>query len=113
MASKKSASAIPLFLVTGLILLVVYSIVRRDGDSYFARSARLIGQMMEGFTTRTSIGAMCPKGWKFFNNDKGASFCCGANVNPYGATCSDPKKTCALEPNLKNDKGAAVPLCKT
>jgi hypothetical protein len=95
MASKKSVPLGTLFFAIGLVLAVVVYIVRRDQDSGFARLVAAFGEMVEGFDAPSPS---CPRGMKFFNDRKGASFCCGAEVNPIGATCSDPKKTCALEP---------------
>lgn len=103
---KKTGSLLPLFFAVLAVVLVVVNIVRRDTDSWFTRAVGWISERTEGFDAPVKTATACPTGMRPFNNEKGASFCCGATVNPYGATCSDPKKTCALEPH------AEVPLCK-
>ena len=103
---KKIVSLLPLFFAVVAIVLVVVNIVRRDENSLLARAVGWVGERVEGFDSKATTATACPKGMRPFNNEKGASFCCGATVNPYGATCSDPKKTCALEPNTE------APLCK-
>ena len=102
----KKIGMLPLFFGVLAVVLVVVHIVRRDENSWVARAVGWIGERVEGFDARVRTATACPAGMRPFNNEKGASFCCGATVNPYGATCSDPKKTCALEPN------ADAPLCK-
>ena len=103
---KKIGSLLPLFFAVLAVILVVVHIVRRDENSWLTRAVSWIGERVEGFDAQVTTGTTCPKGMRPFNNEKGASFCCGATVNPYGATCSDPKKTCALEPNTE------FPMCK-
>jgi hypothetical protein len=115
MASKKSVNLVPLFIALAATVAVVFYIVRRNSDSSLASAAAWVGQQLEGFDTKASTGTNCPKNWKFFNNEKGTSFCCGAEVNPYGASCSDPAKLCAFEPNVADPRGGArgaLPLCK-
>jgi hypothetical protein len=113
--AKKSVSLIPLFISIIAVIAIVYYIVRRNGDLPVTNAVAWVGQSLEGFDTKATTASNCPKGWKFFNDSKGTSFCCGAKVNPYGATCSDPAKLCAMEPNIKDPRGgsrAALPICK-
>lgn len=114
MAIKKAFDYTPLLIIAA-ITAVIYYIVRRNDDSGFTKAVAWIGKVLEGFDTQASTGIKCPSNWKFFNNEKGTSFCCGATVNPYGASCSDPAKMCAFEPNVPDPRGGtrpAVPLCK-
>lgn len=114
MAYKKGLNYVPILMILAVIG-VIYYIVNRNENSGFTNAVAWMGKALEGFDTRVSTGIKCPNGWKFFNNDKGTSFCCGATVNPYGATCSDPAKMCAFEPNVPDPRGGsrpAVPLCK-
>ena len=101
-----------------VIFFVVTYIARREGDSWLANGAAWFGKAVEGFavTASAGVGINCPKGWKFFNDPRGGSFCCGATVNPYGASCSDPAEMCAFEPGVPDPRGGnrpPVPTCKT
>ena len=114
MASKKT-NYLFFFFATGLVIAVVYLIVRRESDSSLAVAAAWIGGLAEGFDTRATTAIKCPRDMKFFVNARGVSFCCGGIVNPYGATCSDPSKLCAFEPNVVDPRGSAhgfVPVCR-
>jgi hypothetical protein len=106
MRGKKIDNWVPFFLAIGAVFLVVYNIVRRDNNSWLTQGIGWVSEKVEGFDIPPRTSTTCPQGMRPFNNEKGASFCCGATVNPYGATCSDPKKTCALEPT------EGVTLCK-
>jgi len=107
MRGKQNGSWVALFIAVSTILLVVYNIVKRDNNSWLATGIGWISEKVEGFDSPAKTSTSCPKGMRPFNNEKGASFCCGATVNPYSASCSDPAKTCALEPH------ADAPLCKS
>ena len=114
-AAFKKGVGFVLVLMILAIIGVIYYIVRREQDSGFTKGVAWLGRQLEGFDSLASTGIKCPQGWKFFNNEKGTSFCCGATVNPYGATCSDPAKMCAFEPNVPDPRGGgrpAVPVCK-
>jgi hypothetical protein len=106
MRGKKIDTWVPLFLAIGAVFLVVYNIVRRDNNSWLAQGVGWISEKVEGFDSPAKAAKKCPQGMQPFNTEKGANFCCGATVNPYGATCSDPARTCALEPT------EGVTLCK-
>lgn len=113
MAAKKTYELYLFFAIT-LIFGMVYYIVKRESNSSFADLANWIGSKTEGFAIRVSPTVRCPKNMKYFANSGGASFCCGGVVNPYGATCSDPTKLCALAPNTPDPRGkpfGSVKLC--
>jgi hypothetical protein len=115
MARSKNGVGFAPFLMILALAGVIYYIVRREKDAGFTQAVAWFGQQLEGFDTRASTAIKCPNNWKFFNDSRGASFCCGATVNPYGATCSDPAKMCAFEPNVADPRGGArpaVPICK-
>lgn len=97
------------------ILGVIYHIVRRETNSSIASFFSWIGNNIEGFDGKATTAIVCPKGMKFFVNERGVSFCCGGAVNPYGASCSDPAKLCAFEPNVPDPRGhqfGFVSVCK-
>ena len=113
MATKKSVDLLPLLFVVISIMFAVYVIVMRESDSSFVNMISWFGKYVEGFSTANAgIGIKCPQNMKFFNDARGGSFCCGATVNPYGATCSDPTKVCAFVPNVASPSGGVFPLCK-
>ncbi len=114
MATKKTHGYF-LFFAIIVILSLIYYIIMRESDSFLAILASWIGAKTEGFDAPAPPSIRCPKAMKFFANSGGKGFCCGATVNPYGATCSDPAKTCALErgiPDPRGPKFGFVPLCK-
>jgi hypothetical protein len=94
------------FFITGVLFLgMIYYIVKRESDSFLATAAAWIGSKLEGFDASPPPAIRCPENWKFFANSGGAGFCCGAEVNPYGGSCSDPEKLCALAPNMPDPRG--------
>ena len=114
MAAKKTQSLYFFFAILA-ILSVIYSIVRRETDSSLVDAIGWISKKVEGFDTAATTAIKCPSGMKFFVDARGISFCCGGTVNPYGATCSDPAKLCALVPNVPDHRGPAhgfVPVCR-
>lgn len=114
MAAKKTHSYFLFFAITA-ILATIYYITRRESDSALVGLVGWIGSKTEGFDAPPPPSIRCPKKMTFFANSGGKGFCCGAIVNPYGATCSDPAKTCALERGIPDPRGPAfgfVPLCK-
>lgn len=112
MASKKNNPYLIFFAVI-LVLGITYHIVQRQNDSGLADMIGWIGKAVEGFDNTGTTAIKCPGTMKFFVDARGTSFCCGGTVNPYGATCSDPAKLCALEPNIRNSTGTGfIPICK-
>jgi hypothetical protein len=114
MAAKKTHGYFFFFALTA-VMAVVYYIATRESDSAFAGLAKWIGSQAEGFDAPPPPSVRCPSDKKFFVSAGGKGFCCGAEVNPYGATCSDPAKVCAMERGLPDPRGPSfgfVPLCK-
>ena len=106
MAAKKTYSLYFFFAIVA-VLAVIYSIIRRESNSSLVDAIGWISKKVEGFDTAATTAIKCPSGMKFFVNARGVSFCCGGSVNPYGATCSDPAKLCALAPNIQDPRGSA------
>ena len=112
MVSKKNNHYL-IFFAVFLVILVVYYITQRQSNSSLADALGWISKAVEGFDNTGTTAIKCPGTMKFFVDARGTSFCCGGTVNPYGATCSDPAKLCAFEPNIRNAAGTGfVPICK-
>jgi len=70
------------FLCIGALLLVVVFIVMSKGG------LRSFLGGVEGFSAPPiPESPQCPIGYKFFNDEQGASFCCRGSVNPYTHQC--------------------------
>ena len=101
------------FLCIGALLLVVVFIVMSHGG------LRSLFGSVEGFSPPPMLESpQCPPGgYKFFNNEQGASFCCKGTLNPYTHQCetSSPSGICAFEPNSPDprDPKKTLPLCSS
>lgn len=116
MAYKKGINLhLPIVFAIAVVLLVIY-IVSRTESSPIAKAMQWISTQVEGFEDPVLDTPICPLGFKFFNDSKGESFCCGGQINPYSHTClSKAKDTlCAFKPDVPNPNGSGtLPLCSS
>lgn len=100
-----------------LVLVVVLYIVLRPDSSSITSATKWLSSHIEGFAVALGDTPKCPNGFKFFNDKKGESFCCGGSVNPYTHACeaTEPSKLCAFKPEMKDPRNPAVelPLCSS
>lgn len=104
-------------LLAGLVLVVVLYIVLRPDSSSITSATKWLSSHIEGFAVALGDTPKCPSGFKFFNDKKGESFCCGGKVNPYTHACeaTEASKLCAFKPEMKDPRNPAVqlPLCSS
>lgn len=104
---------LPILTAIAVVLLVIY-IVSRTESSPIAHFMQWISTHVEGFSSPVLDTPKCPIGYKFFNDAKGDSFCCGGQINPYSHTClaKGIDSICAFKPNVPNPNGSGtLPLC--
>jgi hypothetical protein len=99
-----------------LIVAVVYFISKRRNGSPIANSVAWVADQIEGFGVVPTTALKCPRGFRFFNDASGESFCCNGKVNPYSHQCEAPApgKMCAFRPNTPDPRGSnlpKLPLC--
>jgi hypothetical protein len=115
MASKKTAFLhLPILIAIAVVLLVIYIVSR--AESPIAKIMSWISTQVEGFADPVLDTPKCPVGFKFFNDSKGESFCCGGAINRYSHTClaKGNDALCAFKPGVPNPNGSGtVPLCSS
>jgi hypothetical protein len=104
-------------LLAALVLAVVLYIVLRPDSSSITSATKWLSSHIEGFAVALGDTPKCPTGFKFFNDKRGESFCCGGTVNPYTHTCeaTEPAKLCAFKPEMKDPRNPSteLPLCSS
>jgi len=104
--AKTAFPYISIFL-TALVILLVFHIVTTKNP--------LADYIKEGFQAPVLTTPQCPKGFKFFNDKMGESFCCNGPVNPFTHSCTvtGEKDLCAFKPKVQDPRNpsAVLPLC--
>lgn len=104
-------------LLAALVLGVVLYIVLRPDSSSLTTATKWLSSQIEGFAVALGDTPKCPNGFKFFNDKKGESFCCGGKVNPYTHTCeaTGAAQLCAFKPEMKDPRkpSSELPLCSS
>lgn len=115
MPSKQRLLYLPILAVAAILFVVIYIIARKDSSS-LTMGIQWISQQIEGFAIPITNTPKCPANFRFFNDARGESFCCGGTVNPYSHTCTakGANTLCAFRRNMKDPRGAnlpSLPLC--
>jgi hypothetical protein len=107
MKVKTEILQLPVFVAIVIVLLVIYIV--SCTESPITKASQWLSMQIEGFGMPVLTTPKCPIGYKFFNDEKGESFCCGGEVNPYSHTCLAKGKNmiCAFKPTK------SLPLCST
>lgn len=92
------------------VILIVASIVAVATYMYFQNKS------IEHFSSVSKYGTRCPRGYTFFNDVRGDSFCCAGTVDPYTHKCSTfgDYQLCAMKPKMQDpnkDQVSYLPLC--
>ncbi len=97
---------LPILVAIAILLLVIY-IVSRTESSPVAKATQWVSAQIEGFGMPILSTPKCPTGYKFFNDEKGESFCCAGEINPYSHKCLAKGKNavCSFKPTNN------MPLC--
>ena len=102
--AKRVFLGYPIYAVILVVFIVLY-IIATPGISPIVKFAQWISSHTEGFAAPVET-PKCPYGYKFFNDERGDSFCCNGSINPYSHICSTstPDGICAFRPNTADPR---------
>ena len=117
MAKKRQETFLFAIAIAIAILVTIFYILRYSDRSPVGAFVQWISGKVEGFDSAPIDIPMCPKDYKFFNDEKGESLCCAGKVDPYKHVCESKESDdlCAFVPGIDDPrditKKAKLPLC--